>query len=205
MHELSPKGEKSFFKFYANNQEAVDGIINANIGRYVQPTDRDEIRQDLLLAFDRCEVLEGYASSKSAFNTYFTRVVRGYIGHWFDKQRHPTWRPYPSTEGCAEKSKFRFERAYYKAFNGLVNDDDDTVPMDVAVVPNIEDELSLEQSLACVREKLEESYDKSVVRIFDLLAEGNTNKEVAVMLKSDEANVSIKTGKIKIIAKTVSK
>jgi len=203
MHELSPKGEKSFFEFYVKNQVAVDGIINANIGRFVQPTVRDDIRQDLLIIMERCDVLGGYAESKSAFNTYFTRVVKGYILHWFDKQRTPSWRPYPN--GPKEKNSLRYERAYYKAFNGLVNEDDESIPLDVAIMPTIEDELSLEQACECLRGKLEDSVDESLVDVFDLVVKGHSNTEISRVLKTCEANVSVKTTKIKNFGKKVSR
>jgi RNA polymerase sigma factor (sigma-70 family) len=199
MSELSPNGETNFWVFYSKNTLVIDSIINVNIKRNIQQVDREDIRQDVLMALERCNILQGYRPENCAFNTYFTNTVRGYIQHWFDKQRNHKWRPFPTEKQEDDGTTLRFERVLYKSLNGVVDEDNESIPTDISVSNGIEEEVSFNEKVEMLREKL----DHSLSNIFELLVCGWNNTEIANQLSTSKANVGLKVGKISQIGMSI--
>ncbi len=208
--KFTPNGEKDFWKFYIEHKENFDTIIEAQIRRRaalmsgLDSMDMDDIRQDVLVDLERSNILEKYSEEKAAFNTYLTSTVRGYVCHWFDRQRTSRWNPYPS-EKLDYKNDYKklphTLQVYSKTLN-VTCTQDEADPLDESITePDFEDELSLKQTLELLRKKL----TKSNAVVFDLLVEGFNSAEIAEKLKISPAMVSFKVSHIKKIGLSVSK
>ena len=198
MHELSPDGETNFWAFYEKNSKVIDECVYQNISHFrcVEHTVQDDIHQDILMALDRCKVLEDYKPKESAFNTFLTGKIRFYIQHWFAKQHNPVWRPFPSDENKGDKD-LRFERVYYSDWNGVLAEEEILVPTDIPVYPSIEEDLAWEETLKIFRSYL----DDSLSNVFDFLANSYSKTQIAEFLNVTKASVSFKVLRMRDVLK----
>ena len=190
---MHPNGETNFWKFYVQNQDTINRIIDFHISSSVDDYYRDDIHQDVLMCLDRCKVLESFDESKCAFNTYFTNRVMGYVKNWFSKQKNsnPTWHPFPNASENydidEQENDSRWHRVYFKSINGSFadNQDDecysDKKEQELTVENAVETKMDINQNLQILRSKLK----SSLVNVFDLLVKGYTNNEIAAHLNTD--------------------
>jgi len=113
LSDLDPRGATNFFEFYKRNTKPVDLILSAQISKartQITHEDEGDLRQDVLFKLHRCNILGKFDKGKSAFNTYLTGTIRGYVQCWLKGKNineHHSWRPWPTHkffyEGTTEK------------------------------------------------------------------------------------------------------
>lgn len=196
MSNLTPNGEKDFWKFYSKNSETINEIVTSQLHRIkynVDPTDQKDILQDVLLVLHRNDVLEGYDPSKGAFNTYFTNTVRGYIQHWFVSSRKratPLWRPEPTT--CPD-TEAHYKRVYCCEINGVNDNTTEESLFEIGATSNIENHFELRERLTLLKKRL----PPGVRNVFNYILNGYSNTEIALALNTTRPNIGLKIAKIK--------
>jgi RNA polymerase sigma factor (sigma-70 family) len=193
MTNLNPEGEKNFWKFYKNNFQTINEIILSQLNRIrsnLDPADQQDVLQDVLVALNRCDVLSSYDHRLVAFNTYFTNTVYGYIQHWFSKKRMPTWRPEPT---AFPDNKSRYKRVYCGEFNGVHDNTHEEFLLELGVSTNIEDSYDLKERLTLLKKKL----PPAMLNVYNYILNGYSNSEIASILNTTQANVCLKSSRIK--------
>jgi RNA polymerase sigma factor (sigma-70 family) len=197
---LNPEGETDFLYFYQRNYREIDHIIQAQAGRFIDYNDFNDLRQDIIMRLNRCNVLAQFNPSRGvAFNTYLTNYIHGAVLHWLDRcGRNHRWKPWPTQTQYVESGngQLHFKQWRYKSMNSLSEGEGlEDIPEDVMMVDPIEENLSAKELVRMIRRAL----PPDLLKVFNLKFHGLTNQEIANTFGSSITMISKSISKIKLI------
>jgi RNA polymerase sigma factor (sigma-70 family) len=173
LSDLNPGSTKNFWTFYKQNVVAIEDILLAQISNaafYLDQNDRDDLHQDVLCRLDRCKILSHFNPTRSAFNTFLTGTILGYIRNWLNvHNRKCIWRPGKGSEAL------RYERVFYTSLNGVDEKSNELIPDDLPFDGGVEREYSAREQVELLRNNLPGKYKA----IFNLLHVGLSKAEIA--------------------------
>ena len=184
----------NFWEFYVYNKEALDATIFSHIVSYQKYLDLDDLHQEIILRFYRCNVLAKFDPDKSKLNTYMINTINGYAQSIFHSMtKTHSWNPWPTQDIDSDES-FHYEQTYFESMNGYTPSNQDIqLPYELAAAYSTEDQLALMESVEQVKKNL----PVDAVNVFDLMVAGNSKGDVAVILGSKPPEISAKVKRIK--------
>jgi RNA polymerase sigma factor (sigma-70 family) len=180
--------------------------------------DFNDLRQDVVLRLDRCNVLERFDPEKASLNTYLTVLIHGYSLSWFAMRtdsRHQ-WKPFPTQvrryvniDNTDENgNEYHFKRIHFKFLNGQglptgLSADKvckagevepvEFIPEDLRSADNVGDRLEAKEILALLRDSLNEEERK----VLDLLSLEFTQAKIAKVFQASMTMVTQRIGSIR--------
>lgn len=195
---LNLEGCTSFWAFYTKNRKALDAIIDSQvkncIRNYPNADEVCEIRQEVLIRMDRCNVLDRFDSTKASINTFITNTANGYIQRHLKKiSDKPLWHPWPTME-FEEEKVHRFSQAAYGSLNGVEMNpfSDDNYAEELSSDCHIDEGFFTQEIIAMVHKKLPNAYGT-----LTLILKGYSYKEIAAELGTGGHIVSMRLKAIK--------
>jgi len=176
----------------------MDGIIDVQIRKY--PDDSIEImevRQEILMRMNRCNILDRFDSKKSALNTFITNTANGYVHTYFHnrtKNNYRVWNPWPSMD-IEEEETIRYCQHYCGSLNNTGNLPNSSEDSFLEITPDNLDSIYPWEILDIVNKKM----TPDMKDIFNLWYEGYSIREIAENLGT---NPNIITHRLKSIKKT---
>jgi RNA polymerase sigma factor (sigma-70 family) len=185
LSKLDPQGVKDFWVFYPQHKKDIDDILTAQIYKivsYLSFSDKQDLRQDVLMRLWRCHILSTFNPALASFNTFFTNCIQGYIRNWVTNKK--------KKQACCWLGGHN-EQVYVHALNGI--NPDMEIPDDLNQDVDYENEYNNHERV----ESLRRTTPESLQGVLNLLYVGLTKKEIAENLEVSNSNVSVITGKIK--------
>ena len=184
---------KNFWEFYVYNKEALDATIFSHIVSYQKYLDLDDLHQEIILRFHRCNVLAKFDPDKSKLSTYMINTINGYARSIFRSMTTTNrWNPWPTQDFGDEK--YAYEQVYYESMNGFMPvNQDSLLPIELPAMFSTVAQMSLMEGVEQVRKSL----PVDTVNVFDLIVKGYSKGDVAEILGSKPQEISPKIKRIK--------
>lgn len=198
---LNLESGSSFWEFYLKNRMALDSIIDSQIRSYSGTCEVPEVRQEIILRMNRCNILSRFNKEKSAINTFITGTVSCYVQTYFHnkkKTNHNIWNPWPTQEEYNDEKTYRYSQKYVKSLNN-VEDKNDNVSFDEDLSSDSDDQYFIQETIEAVRKIL----PKNALETLNMFLTGHSLKEISQKLDTQSHIVSMRVKSIKQTFKDV--